>query len=87
MIHGEFIFGALGYFKLGAPLEGFQRLMSYKSALHVLATYAEQVVPIHKYITVFILNSLGIRNHSHVSRPPYPQLGGHAVTWDPKFRA
>jgi len=41
-----FIFGALGYFKLGAPLEGLQRLMSYKSALHVLATFTEQVVPI-----------------------------------------
>jgi len=28
-----FIFGALGYLKLGALLEGLQRLMSYKLAL------------------------------------------------------
>jgi len=33
-----FIFGALGYFQLGAPLEGFPRLMSYKSAA---VAYAE----------------------------------------------
>jgi len=46
-----FIFGALGYFKLGAPLEGLRRLMPYKLALHVLVTFTEQVVPIHKHIT------------------------------------
>jgi len=45
-----FIFGALGYFKLGALLEGSRRLMSYKLALHVLVTFTEQVVPIHKHI-------------------------------------
>jgi len=48
-----FIFGALGYFKLGALLEGLRRLMSCKSALHVLATFTEQVVPIHKRVTLF----------------------------------
>ena len=48
--------------------------MSYRSALHVLATFTEQVVPIHKHIT--LINSLDIRNQRHVSRPPYPQLGG-----------
>jgi len=44
-----FIFGALGYFKMGAPLKGLRRLMSYKSALRVLATVIEQVVPIHNH--------------------------------------
>jgi len=56
-VHGvqgrTFIFGTLGYFKLGAPLEGLQRLMSYKSALYVLATFTEQVVPIPEHITLF----------------------------------
>jgi len=48
MIAGEnFHFRALGYFKFWAPLEGLRRLMSYKSELHVLATFTEQVVPIH----------------------------------------
>jgi len=46
-----FILGALGYFKLGASLEGLRRLMSYKSALHMLAKFTEQVVPIHNHIT------------------------------------
>jgi len=36
-----FIFGALGYFKLGALLEGLRRLMSYKLAKHVLVTFTE----------------------------------------------
>jgi len=49
-----FIFGALGYFKLGALLEG----MSYKLALHVLVTFTEQVVPIHKHITLFSIPSI-----------------------------
>jgi len=49
--------------------------MSYKLGLHVLATLTEQVVPIYKHIT-FFLNSFDIRNQSHVSRPPYPQLRG-----------
>jgi len=48
-----FIFGALSYFKLGAPLEGLRRLMSYKLGLHMLAGFTEQVVPIHKDITLF----------------------------------
>ena len=48
-----FIFGALRYFKLGALLEDLRRLMSYKLALHVLVTFTEQVVPIHKRITFF----------------------------------
>jgi len=47
-----FIFGALGYFKLVAFLEGLRRLMSYQLALHGLVTLNEQVVPIHKHITV-----------------------------------
>jgi len=59
-----FVFGPLGYFKLGALLEGLQRLMSYKLALHGLVTFTEQVVPKHKHS--FILNSLDIRNkNSH----------------------
>ena len=44
-----FIFGALGYFKLGALMEG----MSYKLALHVLVTFIKQVVAIYKQITLF----------------------------------
>jgi len=36
-----FIFGAPGYFKLGALLEGLRRLMSYKLALHVLHSLKE----------------------------------------------
>jgi len=48
-----FIFGALGDFKLGPLLEVLRRLITYKSALQVLATFTEQVVPIHKYITLF----------------------------------
>jgi len=48
-----FIFGTLGYFKLGALLEGSRRLMSYKLGLQALATFTEKVVPIHKHITLF----------------------------------
>jgi len=44
-----FIFGALGYFKLRALMER----MSYKLELHVLVTFIEQVVQIHKHITLF----------------------------------
>jgi len=58
-----FIFGALGYFKSGAFLEGSRRLMSHKLALHVFVSFTEQVVPIHKRIAV-LLNSLNIRNKS-----------------------
>ena len=53
-----FIFGALGYFKLEAPLEGLRWLMSYKSALNVLATFSEQLVPPHKHITLFWIPSI-----------------------------
>jgi len=39
--------------------------VSYKSALQVLATFTEQVVPIHNHINLFC-NSLDIRNkNSH----------------------
>jgi len=48
-----FIFGALGYFKLRALLEGLRPLMSYKLAQCVLAAFTEQVVPIPKHITLF----------------------------------
>ena len=48
-----FIFGALGYFKLGNLLEGLRRLTSYKLALCVVAAFTEQVVPVHKHITLF----------------------------------
>jgi len=48
-----FIFGALGCFKLGALLEGSRRLMSYKSALHMLAIFTGQVFPIHNHVTLF----------------------------------
>jgi len=53
-----FNFGALGYFKLGALLEGLRRLMSYKLALHVLVTCTEEVVPKHKHITLFWMPSI-----------------------------
>ena len=46
-----FIFGAQGFFKLGALLEGWRQLMSYKLALHVVVTFTEQVAPIQKHIT------------------------------------
>jgi len=53
-----FIFGSLGYFQLGALLEGSRRSMSYKLALEVLATFTEQVVPIHKHIILFWIPSI-----------------------------
>ena len=53
-----FIFGVQGYFKLGVLLEGSRRLMSYKLSLHVLVTFTEQVVPIHKHITLFWIPSI-----------------------------
>ena len=49
----NFHFWALDYRKLGAPLEGLRQLMPYNSALHVLATLTEPVVPIYKHITLF----------------------------------
>jgi len=39
-------------FKIGILLEGLRRLMSYKLTLHVLITFTEQVVPVHKDTTV-----------------------------------
>jgi len=53
-----FIFGALGYFKLGAILEGLRRLTSYKLALNVLITFTEQVVPNYKHTTLFWIPSI-----------------------------
>jgi len=50
-----FIFRALGNFKLGALLEGLRRLMPYKLSLHVLVTFSEEVVPIQKHITLFLI--------------------------------
>jgi len=40
-------------------------MMSYKLELHVLVTFTEQVVPIHKHISYSILNSLDIRNKNN----------------------
>jgi len=79
-----FIFWALGYFKLGAPIEGLRRLMSYKSALHVFATFTEQVFLIQHYIPLFWLPSI---SRTRVVSAALPQLGDHADTKDPKFRA
>jgi len=42
----------------GALLEGLRPLMSYKLALHVLVTFIEQVVPIHKHIAKFSIPSI-----------------------------
>jgi len=53
-----FTFGAVSKFKSGNLLEGSRRLMSYKSALHVIAAFTEQVVPIHKHITLFWIASI-----------------------------
>jgi len=60
-----FIYGALGYFKLEALVEGLRRLMSYKLALLVLVTFTEQVVSIQKHITLLWI-PIDIRNkNSH----------------------
>jgi len=53
-----FIFEALDCFKLGAPLEGLRRLMSYKLALHVHVTFTEHVVPIYKHVASFWIPSI-----------------------------
>ena len=47
------IFGALGFFEFRDRLEGLRHLMLYKLALHLLVAFTEQVVPIHKHITLF----------------------------------
>jgi len=39
--------------------------MSYKLALHVLATFTEQVVPIHKHVTFFWTISISGKTNSH----------------------
>jgi len=59
-------------FWIGAPIEGLQRLMSYKSALHVLTTFTEQVVPIHKHITLFWLPSVSGTRASPISPIAWP---------------
>ena len=56
--HGRILlFGALGYFNWGS-LEGLRLPMSYKSEVHVLTAFTEQVVPIHKHITLFWIPSI-----------------------------
>jgi len=52
-LRGEFSFSG-PYFKLGALWGG----MSCKLALHVFFTFTEQVVPIHKHITLFSIPSI-----------------------------
>ena len=59
---GEFALSGLGSFKLGVLPEGLQQLTSYKLALHVLVTFTEEIFPIYKHISYFILNSRDIRN-------------------------
>jgi len=56
LIQGRiFIFGALGYSKLGALLEGLQRLMSYKLALHMLiASRADPASEVRGTISVIL---------------------------------
>jgi len=61
--------------------------MSYKSALHVLATFTEQVVPIHKYITVDYSEFPRYQEPEPRQPPSIHQSGDHDVTWDLKFRA
>jgi len=39
-------------------MEGSRRLMSYESALHVLATFTEQVVQIHNHIILLWIPSI-----------------------------
>jgi len=36
--------------------------MSYKLALHLHATFTEQVFPIYKYITIFLISSIRNKN-------------------------
>ena len=52
------MYGDKALYILGALLEGPRRMMSYKLAPHVLATFTEQVVPIHKHITLFWIPSI-----------------------------
>jgi len=55
--------------------------MSYKSALHVLATVIEHVVPVHNLTLFWITSISGTRAVSAVLHTS--QLGAHAVTEDP----
>jgi len=57
-----FIFGALGYFKLGALLESLRWLMPYALSLHVLIMFIEQVVPIHRRIILFWIPLVSLFN-------------------------
>ena len=79
-----FIFGALGYFKLGALLEGSRRLMSYKLALPVLVTFTEQVVPLYKPITLFWITSTSGTETvimKLTKKPPVKLSGNTPVTY------
>ena len=77
-----FIFGALGYFELGALLEGLRPLMSYKLAQQVFAIFTEHVVPIHNILDYFILNSVGVRNkNSHNETNEKRQRWSHLTTF------
>jgi len=61
------VLGYLGFYLLlvyqrqififGVLLEGLRRVMSYKLVLHLLVTFTEQVVLIHKHITEGLLHS------------------------------
>ena len=52
-----FIFGAVGFFKSGAFWK-FGDSWCHTTRLHVLVTFTEQVVPIHKHITLFWIPSI-----------------------------
>jgi len=70
-----FIFGALGCFKLEAHLEGSRRLMSYKSALHVLVISTEQLVPTHKCIKVLYSEFPPYQEPEPRQPPSIPPIG------------
>jgi len=42
-------------------------MMSYKLALHVLVTFTEQAVPIHKHITLFSIPSISGTKQSQLN--------------------
>ena len=82
-----FILGTLSYFELGTPREDLRRLISYKSALHVLATFTEQVVPIHKYITVLYSEFPPYQEPEPRQPPSISPIGGPRRHMGPKFRS
>jgi len=82
-----FIFGAQGYFNLGAPLEGLQQLMSYKSAIHVLATFTEQVIPNHKYITALYSEFLRYQKPEPRQPPSILPVGWPRCHMGPKIQS